>query len=118
MAIHQLTVKRVYMKPSEEDGLRILVERLWPRGLSKEKAAVDVWLKDIAPSTDLRKWFNHDPDKWHEFQNRYEEELQQNKDLVNMLRKKIQEQKVTLLFSSREEHFNDAIALQQYLKKS
>ena len=66
-----IKIKRVYEKPDEKDGFRILVDRLWPRGLTKEKAAVDLWLKDIAPSTELRKWFNHDPDKWKEFKKRY-----------------------------------------------
>ena len=75
-----IKIKRVYEPPDKEDGQRILIDRLWPRGLTKEKAKVDEWLKELAPSTELRKWFNHDPEKWKEFQKRYHQELKENKD--------------------------------------
>ena len=81
----ELKIKRVYEKPEKEDGKRILVDRLWPRGLTKEKASIDLWLKDIAPSTELRKWFGHDPDKWKEFRKRYHQELKKNKEQVSIL---------------------------------
>ena len=77
-----IRIKRVYEEPHKDDGVRILVDRLWPRGLTKEKAAVDLWLKEIAPSTELRKWFGHDPDKWKSFRSRYETEIRHNDDLV------------------------------------
>ena len=83
MKIH---LKRIYEKPDEKDGFRILVDRLWPRGLTKEKAAVDLWLKNIAPTTELRKWFNHDPEKWSEFQRRYLKELKENKEATDALK--------------------------------
>ncbi len=82
----KLKIRRVYEKPSEDDGKRILVDRLWPRGLTKEKAAVDLWLKEIAPGTELRKWFGHDPAKWKEFQKRYHQELKKNKEQVLVLK--------------------------------
>ena len=83
---YKLAIKRVYEKPAKTDGLRILVDRLWPRGISKQKAAIDLWLKDIAPSTELRKWFGHDPERWTEFRRRYRAELKANKDAVKALR--------------------------------
>jgi uncharacterized protein YeaO (DUF488 family) len=82
----KLKIKRVYDKPAEEDGTRILVDRLWPRGLTKQKAKVDVWLKDIAPSTELRKWFAHDPEKWKEFIKKYKKELHENKEQAAILK--------------------------------
>src|SRR5262249_48331791 len=81
-----IRLKRAYEKPSSDDGMRILVERLWPRGLTKKRAAVDLWLKEIAPSPELRKWFSHDPKKWKQFETRYRKELQQNKDAVRSLK--------------------------------
>src|SRR2546423_3674165 len=83
-----IQLKRVYENPSPKDGLRVLVERLWPRGLTKERAAVDLWLKDVAPSAELRKWFGHDPARWEQFQERYRQELRQKKDAVQLLRPK------------------------------
>ena len=83
-----IQVKRVYERPSRTDGLRVLVDRLWPRGLTKERAAVSVWLKDVAPSTELRKWFGHDPAKWKQFQARYRKELRDKRDDLKMLAKK------------------------------
>lgn len=92
-----IQLKRVYEEPSAKDGVRILVDRLWPRGLTKKKAAVDLWLKDIAPTTELRKWFGHDPAKWKEFQVRYRKELRADKDAFNLLKQKSKEGKVTLV---------------------
>ena len=93
--------KRVYEQPEKDDGLRILVDRLWPRGLTKVKASVDLWLKDIAPSTELRKWFGHDPAKWKQFQTRYRKELREKKDALKLLKQKSKEQTVTLVYGAR-----------------
>jgi uncharacterized protein YeaO (DUF488 family) len=112
-----IKLKRVYEEPSTDDGERILVERLWPRGLSKEKAAVDLWLKDVAPSADLRQWFNHDPAKWQEFRRRYRRELEHNKAAVDLLRKKGRAGTVTLVYAARDEEHNGALALHQFLKR-
>ncbi|HEX5472269.1 MAG TPA: DUF488 domain-containing protein [Lacipirellulaceae bacterium] len=108
-------LKRVYEKPSRNDGLRVLVDRLWPRGLSKERAAVDLWLKEIAPSTELRKWFAHDPDKWPEFQRRYRSELRTNKSALRSLREKAAKRSITLLYAARDELHNEAIVLKKLL---
>ena len=83
-----IKIKRVYEHPEKDDGMRILVDRLWPRGLTKKKASVDLWLKDIAPSTELRKWFAHDPDKWKRFRGRYQTEIRNNHDLIKVLKEK------------------------------
>ena len=116
MLIH---VKRVYEKTEESDGARILVDRLWPRGLSREKANIHYWAKNIAPSTDLRKWYNHDPAKWEEFINRYSSELNKNPDVISEFRTYIQNTDVvTLLFSSREMKLNNAVALKEYFDQS
>jgi len=109
-------LKRAYEEPSEKDGLRILVERLWPRGLTKEKAAVDLWLKDVAPSPELRKWFGHDPARWEGFQKRYDAELDANPDAVAELRRKIHEGPVTLIYAAHDEEHNGALALKSYLE--
>ena len=106
-----LSLKRVYEEPERSDGRRILVDRLWPRGLSKEKAAIDEWMKEIAPSTELRKWFGHDPAKWPEFQRRYREELRSHDDLVQEIAKAARGGPVTLLFGARDEEHNDAVVL-------
>jgi len=92
-----IRIKRAYEEPDREDGTRILVDRLWPRGLTKEKAKVDLWLKDVAPSTELRKWFAHDPGKWEEFRSRYLEELKKNKEQLSLLRQGVAKGTVTLL---------------------
>ncbi|MBX6314377.1 MAG: DUF488 domain-containing protein [Isosphaeraceae bacterium] len=112
-----IRLKRIYEEPSPEDGLRILVERLWPRGLSKQSAAVDLWLKDVAPSPELRKWFGHDPEKWEEFQKRYGAELDANQEAVAELRRKIQEGPVTFVYAARDEQHNNAVALREYLRR-
>jgi uncharacterized protein YeaO (DUF488 family) len=110
-------IKRVYEPQDSQDGKRILVDRLWPRGLTKEKAAVDVWLKDIAPSTELRKWFGHDPARWSEFQKRYRDELKKNVDSVSVLRQEAKSGSVTLLFGAKDEEHNEAVVLRSILKR-
>lgn len=112
-----LLLKRVYENPESTDGRRVLVDRLWPRGLTKEKAKVDLWLKEIAPSTLLRKWFNHDPKKWEEFQLRYINELKKNKTNVSELQDLISKGKVTLLYSAKDQKHNEAIVLLKYVQK-
>jgi uncharacterized protein YeaO (DUF488 family) len=112
----QIAVKRVYGDvPTKSDGCRILAERLWPRGLKKEALKLDFWLRDVAPSTTLRKWFGHDPKKWDAFRQRYFKELDANSAAVDELREHARKEKVTLLFSSRDEEHNNVIALREYL---
>ena len=106
-----IKMKRVYEKPDQEDGRRILVDRLWPRGLTKEKASVDLWLKDIAPSTELRKWFGHDPSKWEEFKSRYLSELRENSESIQTLRQELKKGKVTLLYGAKDEEHNEALVI-------
>jgi uncharacterized protein YeaO (DUF488 family) len=110
-------LKRVYEPAASEDGVRILVDRLWPRGLSKERAAIDHWMKDIAPSADLRKWFGHDPDRWQEFRRRYMEELREHTALLDQIRDLAGGQTVTLLFGAHDEKHNDAVVLREALLK-
>lgn len=113
-----IKIKRIYETPSSGDGFRVLVDRLWPRGLSKDSAKIDLWLKDIAPSDKLRKWFSHDPKKWLEFNKRYHLELKEKSELTSNLKKLEQEKKVvTLLFSAKNEKQNNAVSLFQYLQK-
>lgn len=112
-----MKIKRVYEEPAKSDGKRILVDRLWPRGLTKEKAAVDMWLKEIAPSTDLRKWFGHDPAKWTEFQKSYVKELDANPEPVNTIKGLAKKGTVTLVYGARDEEHNDAVVLLDYLTK-
>jgi uncharacterized protein YeaO (DUF488 family) len=109
-------LKRVYEAPAKEDGTRILVDRLWPRGLTKEKAKVDLWLKEIAPSTELRKWFGHDPAKWSEFQTRYRAELKHNAEQVSFLKKEVAKGPATLLYGAKDEQHNEAVVLQELLR--
>jgi uncharacterized protein YeaO (DUF488 family) len=111
-----IQLKRVYEKPSRKDGVRILVDRLWPRGLTKERAAVNLWLKDVAPSTELRKWFAHDPAKWKEFQVRYRKELRQKKDALKLLKEKSQDHTVTLVYGARDEQHNEALVLRKIVE--
>lgn len=108
-------VKRVYEPPAKSDGMRVLIDRLWPRGLSKDKAAIDTWLKDIAPSDTLRKWFAHDPDRWSGFQTRYHAELNNNDEAVSQLRELLRKGPVTLLYGAHDEEHNNAVALVSYL---
>ncbi len=108
-------IKRVYEPGNEQDGKRVLVDRLWPRGLTKEKAAVDLWLKNIAPSSELRKWFGHDPARWKEFQKRYRDELKNNPGSVSILKLEAESGPVTLLFGAKDEQHNEAVVLQSVL---
>lgn len=110
-----IKTKRAYDPASADDGKRILVDRLWPRGLKKDKARIDEWLKDIAPSTELRKWYSHDPAKWQEFKKQYKIELKDKKNIMDELRAASRKQTITLIFSSRELHLNNAEALKQFL---
>jgi uncharacterized protein YeaO (DUF488 family) len=112
-----IELKRVYATPEAGDGTRVLVERLWPRGLDKQHAKVDEWLKDIAPSTELRQWFAHDPAKWPEFQERYRAELAGKSGLADRLRKMAENDRVTLVFAAKDEQHNNAIVLKRYLEK-
>ena len=114
----KLSLKRVYEPPSEDDGLRVLVDRLWPRGLRKEDAAVDLWLKEIAPSAELRKWFGHDPDKWTEFGRRYRAELDGRGDEIDALRQRAGKGHVTLVYGAKDERHNQAVVLKDYLEKN
>ncbi len=111
-----ITIKRVYDPPSRDDGKRILIDRLWPRGLKKEAAHVDEWMKDIAPSSELRKWFGHDPEKWDEFKQRFFKELQGKQEQLERIVDFAQKGRVTLLFGSKEERFNNASALKEYIE--
>ena len=112
----KVRTKRVYLEPSDEDGTRILVDRLWPRGLTKAKAKVDIWLKEIAPSTELRKWFGHDPARWMEFQTRYAEELKLHSGQLALLKQEAGRGPLTLVFGARDEEHNQAIVLQRVLQ--
>jgi uncharacterized protein YeaO (DUF488 family) len=111
----QLRLKRAYAPPAEEDGVRILVDRLWPRGLTKSKAAIDQWMKEVAPSAELRKWFGHEPDRWPEFRRRYREELRRHSAELDEIRELAQQGPVTLVFSARDEQHNDAVVLKEAL---
>jgi uncharacterized protein YeaO (DUF488 family) len=113
-----IKTKRIYESPAEEDGFRILVDRLWPRGAQKEKAKIDLWLKEIAPSDDLRKWFAHDPQKWEEFKKKYAKELATKQGLLNEIRQ-IEKEKGTVIFlySARDTEHNNAVALKIILEK-
>ena len=110
-------LKRAYEKPSPADGERVLVERLWPRGVTKARAAVDLWLKDVAPSPELRNWFGHDPAKWKRFERRYWEELRRHKGAVDLLRRKARRGTVTLVYAARDEQHNGAVALKEFLER-
>ena len=117
MGHDMLRVKRVYEPRAKADGQRILVDRLWPRGLSKRKAAVDEWLKEIAPSTELRRWFDHDPRKWPEFQKRYRHELRAHNDVLKAIVDRATRGTVTLLYGARDEAHNDAVVLAAVLRR-
>lgn len=112
-----ICVRRVYESAAVEDGYRVLVDRLWPRGLSKERAKVDLWLKEIAPSTELRKWFGHDPEKWDEFKARYRRELDRQPETVNKLADLVKQHRVTLVYGAKNTENNQAVVLKEYLDK-
>jgi uncharacterized protein YeaO (DUF488 family) len=110
-----IQLKRVYEEPGETDEKRILIDRLWPRGLTKEKARVEIWLKDIAPSTQLRKWFRHDPSKWDDFKKYYKNELKNNTETVSKLVEQMTQGKATLVYSAKDKEHNDAVVLAEYV---
>ena len=112
-----IRTKRVYDPPSGCDGRRILVDRLWPRGVAKDMAMIDEWLREIAPSTELRSWFGHDPQKWEEFRRRYAEELAGEQELLARLRAEASKGTVTLLFAAKDETHNNAVALKEMLEQ-
>jgi uncharacterized protein YeaO (DUF488 family) len=112
----RIAIKRVYQEPDPTDGFRILVDRLWPRGLSKERAKVDLWIKEIAPSTELRKWFHHDPAKWTDFQKRYRQELKSKSSELEILKEKTHEGPLTLLYGAKDEAHNEAVVLLAVLR--
>src|SRR6266545_3068533 len=112
-----IKLKRAYEAASEGDGLRILVERLWPRGVSKQQAKIDLWLKDLAPSTDLRKWYGHDPDRWPQFRKRYWAELKAQGDLLTLLKHVAEERAVTFVYAASDEERNSAVALKELLER-
>jgi uncharacterized protein YeaO (DUF488 family) len=111
-----IKIKRIYEQPDPADGQRLLVDRLWPRGLSKEQAGVDRWLKEIAPSDELRRWFGHDPGKWREFQSRYRAELESQRELLGQLADLARGQTVTLLYAAKDEERNNAVVLREVLE--
>ena len=113
----KLKIKRVYEQPAKGDGKRILVDRLWPRGLTKENASIDLWLRDIAPSTELRKWFRHDPGKWEEFRKRYHQELKNNKEQVSILYEELKKRTITLVYGAKDEEHNEALVLKEWLNR-
>jgi len=108
-------LKRAYESPAAADGTRVLIDRLWPRGISKKKAALDQWMKDIAPSNQLRKWFGHDPARWNEFRRRYAAEVHKNPHLLEQLRSVARDGPITLVYSARDEAHNDAIVLRDLI---
>ena len=110
-----IKLKRVYEKPEVSDGKRVLVERLWPRGLSKEKAQVDLWIKDAAPSTELRKWFNHEASKWEQFKSRYFKELDSKTEVLEPIIQMLGKDRISFVYASKEETHNNSAALREYL---
>ena len=115
IAVDHIKLKRAYEPPASDDGTRILIDRLWPRGVKKADAAIDEWMKDIAPSTGLRKWFGHDPARWQEFRRRYQSEIRQHPDEFDRLRTLAQNGRITLVFSAHDEAHNDAVVLKDLL---
>jgi uncharacterized protein YeaO (DUF488 family) len=112
-----IQVKRAYETPTKSDGYRVLVDRVWPRGVKKQQLKLDIWLKQLAPSTPLRKWFGHDPAKWTEFKRRYFRELAEHNEDIRELRKRAKKGRVTLVFAAKDTEFNNAVALRHYLQK-
>ncbi|NLN77939.1 MAG: DUF488 domain-containing protein [Armatimonadetes bacterium] len=113
-----IRLQRVYEPADPSDGARVLVERLWPRGISKERAALKLWLKDVAPSPELRTWFGHDPEKWEEFRRRYWEELEHNPEPIEQLRELVEQGNVTFIYSAHDEEHNAAVVLKDYIERS
>lgn len=115
---HDVKLKRAYEPPSADDGARVLVDRLWPRGVRKTEAAVDHWLKDVAPSHELRRWFGHDPERWSEFRRRYKAELKSNPAALDELRSLVRQGRVTLVYSAHDPDHNQAVVLKELLTGS
>lgn len=117
--MHAFALKRVYDPPEPEDGARVLVDRLWPRGLTKEKAAVDLWAKDVAPTHELRRWFGHQPERWEAFEARYREELEspEAQEQIATLRAMARKGRVTLLYAAHDEAMNNAVVLRNVLRR-
>jgi uncharacterized protein YeaO (DUF488 family) len=113
----KIGLKRIYEEAAAGDGQRVLVDRIWPRGVSKEQAKVDVWMKDIAPSNELRKWFGHEPGRWAEFKQRYYKELEGKEEAVKELRRRAKKDRLTLLYAAKDEKHNNAVALREYLEE-
>lgn len=111
----EIKIKRAYEKPDDTDGYRILVDRLWPRGISKERAKIDFWPKELAPSTELRQWYRHDEEKWPEFKTRYFKELDKNQELVKEVLAYLRKGTVTFIYGSKERSLNNAVALKEYV---
>ena len=118
--MHEIKLKRVYEDPQENDGYRILVDRLWPRGVKKEELPYDSWAKEITPSSEIRKWFNHDPEKFEQFKSAYLEELTENEetaDFVKEVKDELEEQNVTLLYAAKDEKINHVVILKDFLEE-
>jgi uncharacterized protein YeaO (DUF488 family) len=111
----RIRLKRAYEPPAPDDGMRLLIDRLWPRGVKKTVAAIDEWMKDLAPSTELRKWFGHDPERWQEFRRRYKREIMQHPEEFDRLRSLAQRGQITLVFAAHDEAHNDAVVLRDLL---
>ena len=112
-----IRLKRAYEPPADDDGTRILVERLWPRGVSKERAAIDLWVKELAPSAELRKWYSHDQTRWVEFRRRYLTELEHNGEAVRDLKRRLEEGPVTFVYAAKDEEHNSALILKEYMER-
>jgi uncharacterized protein YeaO (DUF488 family) len=112
----QIWTKRAYEKSGERDGMRLLVDRIWPRGVSKDEAHIDRWYKDLAPSTELRKWFNHDPQKWEEFKKKYFQELNGKSEALGELLEMVHRGRITLVYGAKDQQHNNAVALKEYLE--
>lgn len=113
----KLLLKRVHEEASKADGYRILVDRIWPRGIKKSEANIDLWLKEIAPSNELRKWFNHDPNKWIQFRAKYNKELKNKDEELNIIKQRLKKSAVTLLFGTKDKEHNQAIILLEFIQK-
>jgi uncharacterized protein YeaO (DUF488 family) len=111
-----IRLKRAYEAPGASDGYRVLVDRVWPRGVKKDEARIDAWLREVAPSTELRKWFGHDPAKWNEFKSRYFAELENHREALNDLLGRVREGRITLVFGAKDETHNNAVVLKEYLE--
>jgi uncharacterized protein YeaO (DUF488 family) len=113
-----INIKRVYDDKSDDDGYRVFIDRLWPRGVKKEDAHFDEWLKDLAPSTELRKWFDHDSERFEEFKKRYKKELEEHKEELDKLRNRAKSKKITLLYAAKDKEMNNAVVMKEVLEES